>query len=581
MTNLEKYLYQLRRIEAHRTVEAEKEIRKIYKKLLKEMQNYLADIYTKYSENDVLSYAGLARAGMEARFLEEVELRINGITPEVAGLINTTVTQTYEACYTGMQAAVVKAAGNRQALIAAFATVAAVTPDVINRAVNNPVSGLTLKDTLEKHRKEIIYDIKKNIGVGLANGDRFTTMAGRISESLDGDYRKSIRIVRTEAHRVRESGYCDAATDLDNALRNANTGFIMAKTWRTMKDQRVRPARAKGKAKMYNHIKMEGVTIPQNELFELPSGATCICPSQTGVAGEDINCRCYVSYDLVEESKLTNGNKSEEKPMQQSDINMGNIGDTIPQEHVEEMQRRLSNAPREIQDVWNAYANDITINDINSRSAYFSPSRFDYGVHFNLDSVTKPRYSTVAGEKQLFKNEYGTVFHEIGHNIADAANKRAGGYAWHDISDTFKSSKYLYGGGVGYSLDDMVKAETQERVSNTWARLKEEAVKRGEKKSSVKKYKAYSEIANELKAVELIAVADCMDMFEGATKGAVTTYCGHGTSYWKSHNVGVEAFAEMFDATINNPKSLAMIQKYYPKSYEIFMECLKYIAKLK
>lgn len=581
MTNLEKYLYQLRRIEAHRTVEAEKEIRKIYKKLLKEMQNYLADIYTKYSEDDVLSYAGLARAGMEARFLEEVELRINGITPEVAGLINTTVTQTYEACYTGMQAAVIKAAGNRQALITAFATVAAVTPDIIKRAVNNPVSGLTLKDTLEKHRKEIIYDIKKNIGVGLANGDRFTTMAGRISESLDGDYNKSIRIVRTEAHRVRESGYSDAATELDNALRNANTGFVMAKTWRTMNDERVRPARAKGKAKQYNHIKMEGVTIPQNELFELPSGATCICPSQTGVAGEDINCRCYVSYDLVEESKLTKGNKSEEKPMQQSDINMGNIGDMIPQEHIDEMQKRLSNAPREVQDVWNAYANDITINDINSRSAYFSPSRFDYGVHFNLDGVTQPRYINIAGEKQLFKNEYGTVFHEIGHNIADAANKRAGGYSWHDISETFKSSKHLYGGGVGYTLDDMVKAEAQERVASTWARLKEEAVKRGEKKSSVRKYKAYSEIGNELKAAELIAVADCMDMFEGATKGAVTTYCGHGTSYWKSHNVGVEAFAEMFDATINNPKSLALIQKYFPKSYEIFMECLEYIAKLK
>ena len=34
MTNLEKYLYQLRRIEEHRSVVAEKEIRKIYKELV-------------------------------------------------------------------------------------------------------------------------------------------------------------------------------------------------------------------------------------------------------------------------------------------------------------------------------------------------------------------------------------------------------------------------------------------------------------------------------------------------------------------------------------------------------------------
>lgn len=417
MTNLEKYLYQLRRIEAHRTVEAEKEIRKIYKKLLKEMQNYLAEIYTKHSEDDVLSYAGLARAGMEARFLEEVELRINGITPEVAGMINTTVSQTYEACYTGMQAAVVKAAGNRQALIAAFATVAAVTPDVINRAVNNPVSGLTLKDTLEKHRKEIIYDIKKNIGVGLANGDRFTTMAGRISESLDGDYRKSIRIVRTEAHRVRESGYCDAATDLDNALRNANTGYVMAKTWRTMNDERVRPAKAKGKARQYNHIKMDGVTIPQNELFELPSGATCICPSQTGVAGEDINCRCYVSYDLVLASELTKVQDGEKtideaaKAKPKKDI-LENYN--ISEDFSEEEKAALRDGIEYIEGVFGKqvrnYVNTISKNNPLNYKAYEAYyDRATKGIYFDkkLDEI----YDTL-------------VVHEFTHAIQDEMKRK-------------------------------------------------------------------------------------------------------------------------------------------------------------
>ena len=314
MTNLEKYLYQLRRIEEHRSKTAEKEIRKIYKELLKELNGFLGNIYATYSENDVLTYAALAQAGMDARFLEEVEQRINGITPKVANEINTTVSKTYEACFNGMIDTVNKAAGNRELLKQAFSTVSAVTPDVIKRAVENPVSGLTLKDTLEKHRKDIIYDIKKHIGVGLSNGDRFTTMAKRISESLDGDYKKSIRIVRTEAHRVREGGFNDAASDINAALKKGTSGYVMAKTWRTMQDSRVRPNRQK--SKKYNHEKMDGVTIPQDELFELPSGATCLCPSQTGVAGEDINCRCYLSYDLVLASELTqvqDGTKSIEE----------------------------------------------------------------------------------------------------------------------------------------------------------------------------------------------------------------------------------------------------------------------------
>jgi len=304
MTTLEKYLYQLRRIEEHREAAAEKEIRKQYKKLLKELQAYLADIYVTYSEDDMLTYGSLAQAGMDARFLEEVEQRVSGVTGNVAREINTTVNMTYEACYDGMVHAVTKAADNRQQLIEAFKNVSAVTPDVLKRAVQNPVSGLTLNDTLEKHRKDIVYDIKRNIGVGLANGDRFTSMSKRISESLDGDYSKSVRIVRTEAHRVRESGFNDAATALNDTLKQGNSGMVMAKTWRTMQDSRVRPSKQK-RAK-YNHIKMDGVTIPQDELFELPSGATCKAPSQTGVAGEDINCRCYLSYDLIPASQLTN-----------------------------------------------------------------------------------------------------------------------------------------------------------------------------------------------------------------------------------------------------------------------------------
>ena len=317
MTNLEKYLYQLRRIEQHRAAAAEKEIRKIYKQILKELNSYLANIYLLYSENDMLTYGDLARVSMDARFLEEVEQRISGISPQVAKQIEETVTQTYEACYDGMVHAVNKAAGNRELLREAFSTVTAVSPDVIRAAVNNPVSGLTLKDTLEKHRKEIIYDIKRNIGIGLTNGDRYTSMARRIAESLDGDYKKAVRIVRTEVHRVRESGFNDAAADVNNALKNGKSGYVMAKTWHTMEDERVRPQ--KQKRKTYNHVKMNGVTIPQDELFKLPSGATCMCPSQTGVAGEDINCRCYLSYDLVLSSELTkvqNGKKTLEEAAQ-------------------------------------------------------------------------------------------------------------------------------------------------------------------------------------------------------------------------------------------------------------------------
>lgn len=297
---LDRLLVQVRRIEEHRAKGAEAKIRKTYQELLKELRHYLADGYTSFAEDDALTYDILQKHGYYARFLEEVEKRVNDISPEVRRLIRSTVEQTYESTYNGMVESVKKAAQGQDP-----GRLKGCTPDIIKRAVENPVSKLTLNDRLEKHRKDIVYDIKQNINVGLMNGDRYSTMANRIKQSVEGNYKKAIRIARTETHRVQEAGNQDAAISMNDTLKESSAGIAMVKTWRTMKDERVRPAgKIGGKAKQYDHRKMDGVTIPVDEEFTLPSGAKTMAPGQSGVAGEDINCRCYLSYGLqkVQES---------------------------------------------------------------------------------------------------------------------------------------------------------------------------------------------------------------------------------------------------------------------------------------
>lgn len=303
--DLDRLLVQVRRIEEHREKGAEAEIRKTYQKLLQELRHYMADEYSRYAEDDKLTYDILQRNGYYARFLEEVEQKINDISPEVRRTIRSTVEQTYEHTYNGMINCVQKAAAGVD-----LGTLKGCAPEVIKRAVENPISKLTLNDRLEKHRKEIIYDIKQDISVGLMNGDRYSTMANRIKKSVEGDYKKAIRIARTETHRVREAGNHDAAVSVNDALKNSTAGIQMMKTWRTMKDERVRPAKARGRNRKYDHRKMEGVSIPIDEEFTLPSGAKTMAPGQSGVAGEDINCRCYLSYGL-QKSDIANEEQTE------------------------------------------------------------------------------------------------------------------------------------------------------------------------------------------------------------------------------------------------------------------------------
>lgn len=303
--DLDELLVQVRRIEEHREKGAEKKIRDAYREILEELRHYLADVYSRYAEDDRLNYEILQKHSYYARFLEEVEQKINELSPEAKRLIRSTVEQAYEYTYNGMIDCV-----KRSNIVPDIAEgLKGCTDWILKRAVENPISKLTLNDRLEKHRKEIIYDIKQDISVGLLNGDRYSTMAKRVKSSVEGDYKKAIRITRTETHRVREAGNLDAATSVQEAADKGNVPVKMMKVWKTMRDERVRPAKSKGKNRKYDHRKMEGVSVPIDEEFTLPSGAKTTAPGQSGVAGEDINCRCYLSYELrsAEEAKVLGG----------------------------------------------------------------------------------------------------------------------------------------------------------------------------------------------------------------------------------------------------------------------------------
>lgn len=317
---IEHYLTQLRKIEEHREKNAEVNIRKLYKSLLKDLQSFLGVEYAQLAEDDKLTYEILHSKGQYARFLDEVERTIDNLSPSIANEIRSTIEKTYKASYDGMVEAVLKSHDYNE-LAQNLSGLKAVTPAIVKRAVDNPISGLTLNDTLNKHRRNVIYNIKQQIGIGLSNGDRMSTMAKRITEQVDMNYRKAVTIVRTETHRVREAGYNDSSYEIDKTLQMSDSDYRMVKTWMTMEDDAVRPQvkaykRKKGvKArKTYtaslrsrlsgpNHVKMHGVTVLADEYFDLGGGVKATAPGQSGVAGHDINCRCYLSRDLMNDAE--------------------------------------------------------------------------------------------------------------------------------------------------------------------------------------------------------------------------------------------------------------------------------------
>ena len=170
---------------------------------------------------------------------------------------------------------------------------------------------MTLPDILEKNRKEVIYDIKQQVNIGLMNGDRYETTAKKVAERLDISYGKATNIVRTETHRVTESGFMDCAKDISDSLDGS--GLVYTAAWRTMKDERVRPQhryRTKSGWKTSisrngaNHQKMEGVIIQVGDKFQLEPNVYAECPSTSGTARNDCRCRCFLEYTLMSVEKF-------------------------------------------------------------------------------------------------------------------------------------------------------------------------------------------------------------------------------------------------------------------------------------
>lgn len=300
-TSLSQLLYDLRRIEEHREKLSEKKIRKIYKQLLKELKTFIAEAYTLYASDKGLTVADLQRNARMAWFIEEIERNCNNLLPEVAKEIQDVAQEAYEVCYMGMADAVAYSVD---------LTALGVRPEVMTATMNNNITKLTLPVLLEKNRKEIVYEIKQTLAIGLMNGERYETMARKLTERLDISYGKATRIVRTESHRNIESGFLECAEHLSEGLEGS--GYIYAATWRNMGDERVRPQQrrktAKGWKNSYNkngadHIILEGQTVKVGEKFDLGTyngkKVEAKAPSLSGVAAHDCNCRCFLTYDLL------------------------------------------------------------------------------------------------------------------------------------------------------------------------------------------------------------------------------------------------------------------------------------------
>lgn len=119
-------------------------------------------------------------------------------------------------------------------------------------------------------------NVLQEISRGIAQGLSYQEMARNLKNVTNVDYNKTLRIAKTEGHRIQQ----EATYNVQK--RAIEKGADIVKQWDSTLDGKTRPT----------HRALDGQIIGVDEYFKSESGYKALYPSGFGVASEDCNCRC-------------------------------------------------------------------------------------------------------------------------------------------------------------------------------------------------------------------------------------------------------------------------------------------------
>lgn len=145
----------------------------------------------------------------------------------------------------------------------------------VEALVNKKIAGKTFSQRLYKDSDKLAMTVKQELVNGAMNGKGYAKIAKAISESTEASYKQSLRIARTEGHRVQSESTQRAYEEAEDL------GIELQKQWMASLDDTTRD----------EHAELDGQTVGIDEEFEI-NGYTAMGPGMFGDAALDINCRC-------------------------------------------------------------------------------------------------------------------------------------------------------------------------------------------------------------------------------------------------------------------------------------------------
>lgn len=279
--SLSRYEEEFRKANARRVKQTELIIKRNFEIMLHDIISSIGAMYANYEVVGTLTYEEMAKYNRLQRLEKRIMHLVGGMSVKNRQDIYRLLRGSYEHSYQWMSWAIEKES-------LAKLRYSSIPLSKIDEIIDKPIGGRTLKGRLKHWDYVTVDNLFRSITQDLVQGSTYRTMAQNTKRIISTNYEDTIRIVRTESHRIQEHA------TLASAESATAQGVIMLKKWNSMHDGKVRNT---GKA---SHVDMDGQEVRADEEFELmPDGGKGAAPGNTGYAAHDINCRCFATYRIV------------------------------------------------------------------------------------------------------------------------------------------------------------------------------------------------------------------------------------------------------------------------------------------
>ena len=245
-----------------------KEIEQIYEQAL---QDIMAQITLLQARKDTQNLQSII---YQVEYQKALKKQIEGILDQLHNNEFTTISEYLTKCYEESWIGTLYDLQNQ-----GIPLIFPIDQDQVIKAIQlNTKLSKSLYDSLGIDIKELKSIIRSEVSRGISQNYSYEKMATLIKNASQNTFNNSLRIARTEGHRIsQESTY-------NVQVEAKKKGADIVKEWDATLDGKTRP----------NHRFLDGQIVDIDKPFKNADGDEAMYPGGFGIPSEDINCRCCV-----------------------------------------------------------------------------------------------------------------------------------------------------------------------------------------------------------------------------------------------------------------------------------------------